>query len=359
MSKEVKIPGIIDVHVHLRDPGATHKEDFHAGTCAALAGGVTVVLDMPNNPQPTVSQGALEEKMRIAKQKAVCDYGFYLGADQENASRHGELTNAVCGLKIYLDSTHGSLLVNDLLTLMRHFKSWSGQKPICVHAEDISVAKVLGLAAVYQKPVHFCHVAQASEISLIRMAKKRELPITCEVTPHHLFLTQEDETSLGVFGAMKPPLRTKEDQEALWRAIDEGTVDVIASDHAPHTKEEKLGEKPPFGVPGLETTLSLLLTVVAEGRLTMEKLIELTSSNPAKIFGLTQARDTSYLMVDLEEKWEIPQEGFQTKCNWSPFSGFQVQGKVREVWMRGRKVWDGEKVLVQPGFGKEVIYAAD
>lgn len=354
MSKEVKISGIIDVHVHLRDPEATHKEDFYTGSCAALAGGVVTVLDMPNNPSPTVNRGALEEKIHVAEKKAVCDYGLYLGADQENFGKHPQIVKEICGLKIYLDSTHGPLLINDLLTLMKHFESWPGGKPICVHAEDSSVLKVIGLVAVYQKPVHFCHISQVSEIAAIQMAKEANLPVTCEVTPHHLFLTEGDGAQLETFGIMKPPLRKKDNQEALWKGINDGIVDIIASDHAPHTKEEKLGENPPFGVPGLETTLPLLLTAVADGRLTMEKLIELTSTNPAKIFSLVQAKDASYVIVDLEQKWEIPQGGFQTKCDWSPFSDFRVQGRVKEVWMRGQKAWDGEKVLVQPGFGQRI-----
>lgn len=354
--KLLKIPGMIDVHVHLRDPGATHKEDFYTGTCAALAGGVTTILDMPNNPIPIVSQKSLKEKMSVAKDKAVCDYGFYFGAGQANFEEHLKVGKEVCGLKVYLDSTHGPLLVKDLATLMKHFKYWSFGKPICVHAEDLSVAEVLGLVAIYQKPVHFCHISQASEIFLIQAAKEKKLPVTCEVTPHHLFLTENDEASLGPYAKMRPPLRTKQDQEALWKAVNNGVVDVIASDHAPHTVGEKGSVNPPFGVPGLETTLPLLLTAVSQGRLTLERLIELVSINPARIFGLKTDLQNTYLEVDLEKEWVINNTALATKCGWSPFDGWKVRGKVRKVYLRGMKVFEDGEVLARPGFGRLVIH---
>ncbi len=355
MIKEIlQIPGMIDTHVHLRDPGATNKEDFFTGTMAALTGGVTTVLDMPNNPKPIVDQEALREKISIAERKAVCDYGFYLGANQNNFGEHRKIANEVWGLKIYLDSTHGPLLVNDLLTLKRHFEFWPGEKPICVHAEGSSVDKVLVLIAIYGKRVHFCHISQASEIASIKAAKKRKLPVTCEVTPHHLFLTEEDERALGSFGRMKPPLRRKKDQEALWQAIKQGVVDTIASDHAPHTKKKKLGDEPPFGVPGLETTLPLLLTAVAQGKLSLERLVELTSTNPAKIFGLKLDKD-NWIEVDIKKSYLIENSNLKTKCGWSPFDGERVTGKVRRVFLRGKMVFEDGEILVQAGFGQRIF----
>ncbi len=223
------------------------------------------------------------------------------------------------------------------------------------------MAMVLGLMAAYKdRPVHFCHVSQASEVLLIKKAKENGLPVTCEVTPHHLFLTQEDEDRLGPFGLMKPPLRTKNDQEALWLAINQGIVDTIASDHAPHTLEEKWGDDPPSGVPGLETTLPLLLTAVAEEKLSMKKLVELTSINPARIFHIDREtylqENGSCVVVDLEERYFIENSNLFTKCGWSPFDGKQVKGRVREVWLRGEKVYEDGKVLAPPGFGKGVSY---
>lgn len=355
MSKNIlKIPGMIDAHVHLRDPGAIHKEDFYTGTCAALAGGVTVVLDMPNNPSPTITREALIEKAEIAGKKAVCDYSFYFGASQENFGEYKRVSEDVCGLKIYLDNTHGPLLVDDLLTLTKHFEYWSSVRPVCVHAEDSSVAKVSGLVAAYRKPTHFCHVSQAVEISLIKAAKENGLPVTCEVTPHHLFLTQEDEALLGPYGKMRPPLGTKRDQRALWQAVSSGVVDIIASDHAPHTRKEKKGANPPFGVPGLETTLPLLVTAVSQGRLSLERLIELTSINPARIFGLKTNNQDTYIEVDLNEEWVIDNTTLKTKCGWSPFSGYKVKGKIKAVYLRGTKVFENGKVLARPGFGLKI-----
>ncbi|MFH1601337.1 MAG: amidohydrolase family protein [Candidatus Shapirobacteria bacterium] len=351
----LKIPGMIDTHVHLRDPGNIDKEDFYTGTCAALAGGVVIVLDMPNNSKPTVNFRSLKQKERIASQKAVCDYGFFLGASQSNYKYSSLVAKRACGLKIYLDSTHGPLLTDKLQTLIGHFENWNSKKPICVHAEDLSVAKILGLAALYKKAVHFCHISQSPEISAIARAKKKGLPVTCEVTPHHLFLTQNDERKLGNFGKMKPPLRTRKDQDALWQALSKGIIDTIGSDHAPHTKKEKKSNNPPFGVPGLETTLPLLLTAVNRKRLSLKKLVQLTSENPRKIFGLKQQSNTNYVLIDLNEKWKIPTKGFQTKCNWSPFANFPVQGRVKEVWIRNKKVWDGKKVLIKPGFGNNLL----
>ena len=216
------------------------------------------------------------------------------------------------------------------------------------------------LVAAYQKPVHFCHVSRYQELHLIRLAKMRGLPVTCEVTPHHLFLVEDDLQRLHNFGLMKPSLGTKHDQTALWEGIADGTVDVIATDHAPHTRREKFSANPPYGVPGLETMLPLLLTALSSGRLSkergknLERLIELSSVNPAKIFHLPSTHGVSWVKVELYD-WEIPLRGFQTKCDWSPFSGFRVSWRVAEVTIRSTKVWDGERVLVHGGFGRRIV----
>lgn len=353
MSKELlKLPGLIDPHVHLRDPGATHKEDFYTGTCAALAGGYTSILDMPNNPQPTVTIENLREKIQEASQKIVCGVGFYFGATEDNFPEYPGVEREIKGLKIYLDSTHGPLLVNTLEGLANSFQHWSSRKPVLVHAEDLSVAKVIGFVSLFRKPTHFCHVSLASEIELIKRAKEQGLPITCEVSPHHLFLTEEDARTLGGFGMMKPPLRTSKDVDALWQNLD--VVDIVASDHAPHTVEEKKSANPPFGVPGLETTLPLMLTAVAQNRLSLERLVELTCSNPQKIFNLRPWEGTfvEVDLVDLKESYVLENEGLKTKCGWTPFAGKRVQGMVRRVFLRGKKVFEDGKVLVTPGSGE-------
>ncbi len=348
----LKLPGIIDAHVHLRDPGAVHKEDFYTGTAAALAGGVVAVLDMPNNPAPTVDAEALAEKNRVAAQKALCDYGFYLGACQDNFVHHRHLARQVPGLKMYLDSTHGPLLIDDLPSMMWHFRKWPGSRPILVHAEGRSAAQAIILALLYKKRLHLCHVSRQAEIELIALAKRRTARITCEVTPHHLFLTGEDARCLGSLGYMRPTLGAAEDREALWRHLD--VVDVIASDHAPHTLEEKQSDHVPPGVPGLETALPLLLTAVDRGRLSLQRLVEMCNSAPARIFGLSLGAQT-YVEVESEDEYVIQGKDLFTRCRWTPFEGMRVKGRVRTVHLRGAKVYQDGQILAQPGFGQSLF----
>lgn len=354
IKKILRLPGLIDPHVHLRDPGATQKEDFYTGTCAALAGGYTTVLDMPNNPIPIITLAVLEEKRKLASSKVVCDIGFYFGVGSDSFDKLSdwELKKiAVCshGLKIYLDHTTGELLIEDLEKLTQIFKRWPRNKPVCVHAEDLRVAQVLGLIATNPRRIHFCHVSQACEIELIKKAKEKGLAVTCEVTPHHLFLTEKDEKVLGPLGKMRPPLRKRGDVEALWKNLK--VIDLVASDHAPHTMEEKRTDNPPPGVPGLETTLPLLLTAVSKGRLKNEDILRLCFENPRKIFGLSTISQTA-IDIDLDKDYIFTKENFLTKCRWSPFEGFRVKGRVIRVFYGKEKVFEEGKVLVKPGFGK-------
>jgi carbamoyl-phosphate synthase/aspartate carbamoyltransferase/dihydroorotase len=349
-----RLPGLIDVHVHLRDPGDTHKEDFHTGTEAALAGGVTAVLDMPNNSPPTTDGETLRRKTKIASQKAVCDFSFYLGATDDNAARCAELSRQVAGLKIYLGESYGPLKMANLAALMAHFQSWPAERPIAVHAEGLATAVAIALARLYDKRLHICHVSRKAEIEFIRKAKESwgAAWLTCEVTPHHLFLTQADVARLGSLAYVKPPLGTKEDRAALWDNLD--VVDVIASDHAPHTIAEKRSSEPPPGVPGLETILPLLLTAVADGQLSWERLIELTSENPAHIFGLKQDEET-YIEVDPDDRYVLDGSSLKTKCGWTPFEGMTMQGRVVRVYLRGVLAYADDQVLVQPGFGRALF----
>ncbi len=348
----LEMPGMIDAHVHLREPGATHKETFLTGTAAALAGGVVALLDMPNNNPPVTDAPTLAAKKRIAAGSALCDYGFYLGATAGNASAAPELAPEVAGLKVYLGATYGPLLLQDLSALLAHFQNWPPDKPIAVHAEGISVAAVLALAAIYRRPVHICHVSRAEEMILIRAAKERGLPVTCEVTPHHLFLSEEDALALGPFGYMKPTLGSRKDLEALWANLD--AVDIVASDHAPHTREEKQGPEPPPGVPGLETTLPLLLTAMVEGRISRERLIELTFRNPARIFRVEPP--DARVEVEIGPRRAISSAELKTLCGWTPFEGMEVRATIRRVFIRGQKVYEDGQVLVRPGFGKPLNF---
>lgn len=353
MGKLSKIPGLIDVHVHLREFGATHKEDFYTGTSAALAGGYTLVIDMPNNPRPTTTVKAIKEKKKLADKKCVCDIGFLFGGNNRNWDLHEKAAKQTYGIKLFMNATTGPLLVDNLQVLKNHFKYWPKNRPIMVHAEDKTLGVAVALAMVYDKWLHVCHLNKASELDLVRKARKKGLKITCETAPHYLFLTKKDGEKLWPFSNMRPPLGAKKDVQALWRGICDGSIDLIANDHAPHTLKEKKSKNPPCGVPGLETCLPLLLDAVNKDKLTLSKLIRLTSTNPAKFLGVNQPKNT-YVLVDMNEKWKIKNKDLKTKCGWSLFDGWEVKGKVKRVFIRGKKVFEDGKVLVKKGFGKVI-----
>jgi len=349
----LRLPGVADIHVHLRDPGETHKEDFASGTAAALAGGVVTVLAMPNTRPPLIDAAAFREAVRRARALARCEVGLFLGGTADNAAEAAALARQAAGLKLYLDATYGPLRLEGLAALLRHFEAWPGHRPIAVHAEGRTVAMVIGLAALFRQPVHFCHISRREEILLIRRAKERGLPITCEVTPHHLFLTEEDLPRLGPFGQMRPPLASRADQEALWANL--AIVDAVATDHAPHTIAEKQGENPPPGVPGLETMLPLLLTAVAEGRLELADVVRLTATGPRRIYGLLEPPET-WVEIEWGGPWVISREGLFTKCGWTPFEGMTVRARVRRTVLEGRVAFEDGEVRAPPGSGR-VLFA--
>lgn len=344
MQNIIKLPGLIDVHVHLREPGATQKEDFETGTKAAIAGGFTQVLDMPNNPVATISPQALQEKIKLAEGRVYCDIGFHFGGSAESVQYFPEVEGKVWGLKVYMNQTTGDLLMTDDKILESVFSSWPVSKPLMVHAEGDTLQKAITLAKRFNNRLHVCHVSLKKEIELIKKAKAEGMRISCEVACHHLFLNDTDVEKLGSYGMMKPPLESIEDQKALWEALLDGTIDIIASDHAPHTKEEKQGEKPMFGVPGLETTLPLLLTAVNDGRITLDRVIELTYANPKKIFSLPEQVDT-YIEVDPTIPYTLDPSRLFTKCGWTPFAGMKVTGKIKKVVLRGQLAYDGQNVF--------------
>jgi len=348
----LRLPGLIDPHVHLRDPGATHKEDFLTGTRAALAGGVTLVIDMPNNPgAPVISPESLRRKVEAANDKIVCDVGLYYGATPSNTPTYNEVAPQVFGLKLYLDHTTGDLKIDELEIIRDIMRAWPKEKPLLVHAEDRTVAMVLGLIPSVGRGVHFCHISEGVEIELIRDAKERGLPVTCEVAPHHLFLTEDDVPRLQGFGVMKPPLKRRSDVDALWANLD--VVDMIATDHAPHTLAEKQSEHPPFGVPGLETSLPLMLTAVHEGRVSMDRLVEMMHTAPARVFR-TGTQQNTFIEVDTAHRWTIQTEHLQTKCGWTPFEGMSGVGAVRSVVLRGQEVLRDGEITARPGSGHVV-----
>lgn len=352
MNPLIKLPGPIDIHVHLRDPGQTHKEDFYTGTSAALAGGITAVFDMPNNIEPIFSSQKLEEKRQIARSKAVCDFGLYFGTDGKNIDEFGRVADKAVGLKIYLNMTTGKLLIDDHELIERIFKGWPENKVIVVHAQGDKIDLAIRLSKTYNNKVHITHVSRREDLEKILAARKQKLNITCDVTPHHLFLTKEDLITLKGYGQVKPPLSTREDQAFLWENI--AGIDCIASDHAPHTTQEKESQNPPFGIPGLETMLPLLMTAVRDGRLTIDDIIRLTNINPQKIFNFKQP-DNTYIEIDTENKYVIDNKNLKTKCAWSPFAGWEVYGKVKRVFIRGVKVFEEGKILTHLGFGKNIL----
>ncbi|XP_017401070.1 CAD protein isoform X1 [Cebus imitator] len=350
--KLVRLPGLIDVHVHLREPGGTHKEDFASGTAAALAGGITMVCAMPNTRPPIIDAPALALAQKLAEAGARCDYALFLGASSENAGTLGTVAGSAAGLKLYLSETFSELRLDSVVQWMEHFETWPSHLPIVAHAEQQSVAAVLMVAQLTQRSVHICHVARKEEILLIKAAKARGLPVTCEVAPHHLFLSCDDLERLGPGkGEVRPKLGTRQDVEALWENM--AIIDCFASDHAPHTLEEKCGSRPPPGFPGLETMLPLLLTAVSEGRLSLDDLLQRLHHNPRRIFHLPPQDDT-YVEVDLEHEWTVPSHMPFSKAHWTPFEGQKVKGTVRRVVLRGEVAYIDGQVLVPPGYGQDV-----
>ena len=352
---QITIHGMIDPHTHLRDLDWAHKATFESETKAAIAGGYWAVFDMPNTAPSTIDDARLTDKLTRVNQAAHCDWGLYFGASQaDNSAEYERIASRVCGLKIYNNSTTGDLLIESSAMRERHYRAWTTNRPIAVHAEEETVANILDLVRKYRQPTHFLHISSEYEIKLLTQAKNDGLPITIGVCPHHLFLTEDDLSTLGAYGMMKPALKRKSDQRALWRAIRLGVVDIIESDHAPHTIEEKESDAPPFGVPGLETTLPLMMQAVKAGRLPLQKACDMLSLNVQRVWRITPLPKT-YTVVDTNQRALIERKDLLTKCGWSPFEGMEVCAKVIEVWIRGHKVYDGERVLSAPGFGRNLF----
>ncbi|MCY3993498.1 MAG: amidohydrolase family protein [Caldilineaceae bacterium] len=390
----LRLPGLVDAHVHLREPGYTQKEDLHSGTCAALAGGMTTVLDMPNTVPPTSTPANFQEKVRLAGAKAVCDVGLFVGATVADVDAYLPVASQACGLKIYVNETFGSLRIEELGLLHHLFRTWAQRAdeldgwrqaapdagkgsdkavqassptlgPVAVHAEELMVPVCLTLSHLYDLPLHIVHVSRRSEIELIRDAKEKGIPVTCEATPHHLFLTAEDYERGGNRFDMRPKLAAPDDVAALWENLD--IIDIFATDHAPHTFSEKgmrspgeVEEKgapaggaqsPLPGVPGVETMLPLLLTAVDAGQLDLDDLLLRCLENPRRIYGLAEQEQT-WVEVEMDKVYELDDAGMHTRCGWTPFAGQTVKGRVAKVVLRGETVFDGERVLAAPGSGR-------
>ena len=348
----VKLPGLIDVHVHLREPGAAHKEDYSTGTAAALAGGFTCVLDMPNNTPPITTAETLAAKKQLARSHARCDYGLHLGAGDDNVQTAHTLAPQVTGLKMYLDQTFGPLRLDDLDSLLQHMERWPAAWPVLCHAEGRTVAACILVAQLTGKHVHVCHVSRKDEIDLIRRAKDKGINVTCEVTPHHFFLTDQTADTIG-FGRseVRPRLAKEADRQALRSSLE--VIDCFATDHAPHTLAEKDSPKPPPGFPGLETALPLYLELVRAGLISIEQLLDRTVHNPRRLFHLPDQPET-WIEVDPDEEWIARGGEMQTRARWTPFEGWTLRGRVKRVVLRGVEAYRDGEVLAQPGFGRDV-----
>ncbi|XP_041977068.1 CAD protein isoform X1 [Aricia agestis] len=348
----IKLPGFIDVHVHVREPGATYKEDFNSCTASALAGGITMICAMPNTNPPVVDRTSFEYVSTLARVSARCDYALFVGASSNNYDTAAELAPQAAALKMYLNQTFTTLTLDDMTIWQRHLQNWPKKLPICSHAEKEKTGAIILMASLLDRPIHICHVARKEEILIIKAAKEHGLKVTCEVCPHHLFLSTADIDKIGSGRAeVRPILCSPEDQAELWKNLD--IIDIFATDHAPHTVEEKNSEKPPPGFPGLETILPLLLNAVHQGRMTIEDIINKFHRNPRRIFNLPEQLNT-YVEVDMDYEWTIPQALEFTKSKWTPFAGVQVCGAVHRVTLRGEIAYVEGQILVPPGFGQNV-----
>ncbi len=347
------IPGCIDVHEHCRDLNQAYKEDFLTASMAAAKGGITTICAMPNTDPPVIDKESLEKEREVAKESVV-NYGLYVAGVDGNSAKIPECNN-IAGVKVFMDVTTGNLKVSDDAELERLFSSY---KRIAVHAEEDHVHKAISLIKKTGNSLYLVHISRADEIETIR--KERNKQVFCEVTPHHLYFTSEDVEKLKGYGIMKPPLQSKKDQVALWEALADGTVDTVGTDHAPHTKEEKEGAEPVYGVTGSETMLPLLLHAVYNKLLSLARVVELTSINPARIFGMknkgkiAQGYDADLVLIDMNADFEVKNEELLTKCGWSPFHGYVLKGMPVMTIVNGNVVYDGK--IHKEFKGSEVIF---
>ncbi len=388
------LPGAIDTQVHFREPGLTHKEDLESGTRGAVMGGITTVFEMPNTKPPTTNAEAFQDKLRAAHGRIWCDISFFIGATPENIDELArlELHPNCCAVKVFMGSSTGSLLVDSDDALLRILNN--GRRRVAVHAEDEArlrerfplvdgkndvrlhpvwrdeqtalqaTQRLLRLARQAQRPVHVLHVTTAEEMELLRTA--RDIA-TVETTPQHLTLAApECYERLGTFAQMNPPIREARHREALWKAINDGTVTVLGSDHAPHTKEEKAKPHPqsPSGMTGVQTLLPVMLDHVNKGRLSLERLTELVSRNAARIYGaigkgeIRVGFDADLTLVDLGRKETIRHSWIESKSGWTPFDGMKVQGWPVATIVRGHVVMREGQLLGNP-IGQPVQFQVD
>jgi dihydroorotase len=386
------LPGVIDSQVHFREPGLEAKEDLESGSRSSVLGGVTAVFEMPNTRPNTDSAEAIADKLARARDRMWCDHAFYVGATAANAPLLKELERlpGTAGVQIFMGASTGDLLVAEDAELARVLAS--GKRRVAIHAEDearmnarldervagdpashpvwrddesalLATQRILRLAREARRRIHVLHVTTPAELELLGRHKD---VATCEVTPQHLTLAGEDAyPRLGTYAQMNPPIRSGAHRDGLWRWLNQGVPDVIGSDHAPHTREEKAKEYPasPSGMPGVQTLLPLMLNHVAEGRLTLQRLIDMTSAGPQRVFGIVGkgriavGYDADFTIVDLKARWTVEESWLASRCGWSPFTGMALTGKPLGTIVRGNRVmWEGQ--LANAAIGAPVRFEA-
>ena len=340
---KIVIPGLIDCHVHFREPGLTHKGDFLTESRSSAKGGVTTVIDMPNTIPPTTTVDLLKQKRELAK-KSIVNYGFHFGSKEGNIQEIRNSKN-IASVKLYMDFTTGDLKIDDHNYIVNLLKAID---VISIHAEEENI-KILTEVAAKEKTknkLYFCHISSENELKAAKKAKNSFI----EVTPHHLFMTKKDVQTLGPLAEMKPPLRTEKDRKFLWKSIEKGLVDTIGTDHAPHTLQEKEQPNYSFGVPGVETMLPLLLNEFNKKNISIKKIVELCCENPTKIFGIQnkgfikEGYDADLVIIDPNLEKEVSRSDLVTKCKWSPFEGKKLKGWPIQTIVNGHLIFDNGKI---------------
>ncbi|MBV8661621.1 MAG: dihydroorotase [Hyphomicrobiales bacterium] len=385
------LPGVIDSQVHFREPGATHKEDLETGSRAAALGGVTAVFEMPNTNPTTTSAEALADKVARGTKRMHCDFAFWVGGTHDNVRDIPELERlpAAAGIKVFMGSSTGALLVPDDAGVLAILKAT--RRRAAFHSEDEtrlaerkglrvpgdpsshpiwrdeiaalrSTERLIRLAREARAQVHVLHISTREEIPLLQDAKD---VASCEATPHHLTLSAEDYARLGTKLQMNPPVRGPEHREGVWRGIEQGVIDVLGSDHAPHTLEEKARPYPdsPSGMTGVQTLVPIMLDHVNAGRLSLQRFVDLTSAGPQRLFGIVgkgriaAGYDADFTIVDLKRRAAIRDSWIASRCAWTPYDGKQVTGWPVGTFVRGQRVmWEGE--ITTPAQGEAVRFAS-
>jgi dihydroorotase len=384
------LPGVVDTQVHFREPGLEHKEDLESGSRAAVLGGVTAVFEMPNTNPLTTSAEALVVKVARATARMHCDFAFWVGGTRENARDAAELERlpGAAGIKVFMGSSTGDLLVEDDESVCSILKNT--RRRAAFHSEDEfrlrerlgeridgdpsshpvwrdeiaalrCTERLIRIAREARARIHVLHISTAEEIAFLEAHKD---VASCEATPHHLTLSADDYARLGTLIQMNPPVRDKRHRDGIWRGISQGVIDVLGSDHAPHTLAEKAKAYPasPSGMTGVQTLVPVMLDHVNAGRLTLERFVDLTSHGPQRLFGMARkgriaaGYDADFTIVDLKRRETITNAQAGSKAGWTPYDGRQVTGWPVGTIVRGRRVmWEGE--IVEAGQGRALEFS--